>query len=174
MTRSNLMAHLALLMLSGMEARTDESHHWSRLQVKEASLAPIERINGLPVQIIRFTGAQVGRLEWEWWQGWLSDRNSLWTHTQTSGPWRLHSRVTVNGQEVLQSRGTGASMELLWSSLGLVGSPVRTHLPSRCEQGFVIEGRDLKGRFSLATAVCRERFRPKALVSLRRETAEAE
>lgn len=131
----------------------------SGLQVRNEKLDSISRLNGVPVVIERFTGRDVQLLLDRWLAQWRSDTTTVAATGQRSGPWRVHARlIRPNAQEVLQVRGRGEAMELLWSRLTLGHATVdalrATARIFGCEQGPQMSGRDGRGEFQVFTDVC--------------------
>lgn len=132
---------------------------WQGLHVVRESLDSIERVNGVPMRIERFTGGDVPELLRRWLSEWRADEGTVAQGSGSSGDWRLYSRLRRPFiQEVLQARGTGDASELLWSSITVserhpVGS-VSPGVPAGCRAGPGIQGRDAQGAFEMHSAVC--------------------
>lgn len=132
---------------------------WQGLHVARESLDSIERVNGVPVRIERFTGRDVPELLRRWLSEWRADEYTVALGSGNSGDWRLYSRLRRPfSQEVLQTRGRGEASELLWSSIPVserqpVGS-VSPVVPAGCRAGPGVQGSDAQGAFEMYSAVC--------------------
>jgi hypothetical protein len=132
---------------------------WQGLHVVRESLDSIEKVNGVPMRIERFTGGDVPELLRRWLSEWRADEGTVALGSGSSGEWRLYSRLRRTfTQEVLQARGKGDSSELLWSSIPVsarqpVGS-LSPGVPAGCRAGPVVQGRDAQGTFEMYSAVC--------------------
>lgn len=154
-----LMALLVATLLLAAPAPLPATPPLSGLQVRNEKLDSISRLNGVPVLIERFTGRDVQLLLDRWLAQWRSDTATVAATGQRSGPWHVHARlIRPNVQEVLQARGHGEAMELLWSRLTLghaaVGGSRAAARIFGCEQGPQMSGRDGHGVFQVFTDIC--------------------
>ena len=128
------------------------------LDLQVHPLPQVERINGVPVRIVMFSGDGTMPLVLRWQRYWQHDPSTFWMHAQKSGTWHILSRVTPRGLEVLQSRQGATSAEMFWSLLSTAG-PTRSRTSQTprfrgCRPGLVVEGRDPAGPFRQATHLC--------------------
>jgi hypothetical protein len=133
--------------------------HWQGLHVLRESLDSIEKVNGVPMRIERFTGGDVPELLRHWLSEWRADEGTVAMGSGSSGDWRLYSRLRRPfTQEVLQARGKGHASELLWSSIPVSArQPVASApagVPAGCRAGPGVQGRDAQGTFEMYSAVC--------------------
>jgi hypothetical protein len=154
------LAPTALLIAASQLAPAADLGEWRDLNLKVEPLGESVQVNGLPLEISKFTGSDVVVLAKRMGDKWIGEEGAHGVRTTNSGPWKIISRFHGAGLEVVQWTNAGNESQLLWSRSDLQTHTRSTHrggfgFPPVCMQGRAVSGRVDAQSYWQQTALCK-------------------
>jgi hypothetical protein len=157
--RSRIVALCTLLSAFPLTAATLDPQYWRGLDVQVEALPGQTYVNGVQLQIVRVSGADVARVSDRLLTHWRTQLPQVPLKSQDLGPWRIHSRIRNGASEVMQEGRDEHRFELLWSLAPLRDRLMRPPtptliIPGGCIPGQTVHGTDHGAAFLQLSAVC--------------------